>query len=266
MYRPGWQGPIRARVVIVLLLLLNMDAQAVKIAAFGDSITRGYPYYTNNADGFANNGGYVPSLQSQLNAANWAPGESITVYNWGYPGELVTNFIPGTTGGRDRFPSPVLNTAGKEPDYVLIMEGTNDLSAGIGPSAVGNRLNQIVTEVIDAGRIPMIGTLLPRFDGKVSSSSLTSANTNIKSIGNDRDITVVDLYAGDGNWTHWNSMMTDSLHPNLTGYALMANIWFDALARYKEELDRLAAIEQAIKRAKIAGAVSAVNLLLLLDD
>ena len=249
----------RVRVIIALLFLLSLDAQAIKIAAFGDSITRGYPYYTDNAWGYANNGGYIPSLQFQLNAADWGLGESITVYNWGFPGELVTGlFLPGE-GGRNRFPSPILDSS---PDYVLIMEGTNDLSSGIGPGAISDRLNQIVTEVIDDGRIPVMGTLLPRFDGKVSSSSVLSVNTNIKSIGVSRDVEVADLYAGNGNWINWNSMMTDGLHPNLTGYALMANIWFDALVRYKNELERLAAIERA---KKMAGAMSASYLLLLKD-
>lgn len=246
-------GHGRVGVVIALLFLSSLDAQAIKIAAFGDSITRGYPYYTNDANGLANNGGYIPSLQSQLNGADWGSGESITVYNWGHPGERVYS------SGRYRFPSPVLNTSGKEPDYVLIMEGTNDLSGGIGPGAIGDKLNQIVTEVLNAGRIPVLGTLLPRFDGEVSSSSLTLVNSNIKSIGTSRGVEVADLYVGNGNWANWNSMMTDGLHPNTTGYALMANIWFATLVRYKEALE-------AIERAKIAGAVSAANSLLLLDD
>ena len=220
MFWNGW-----VRVLVVLLFLLSLDAQALNIAAFGDSITRGYPYYTDNADGWANNGGYIPSLQSQLNAVDWGLGESITVYNWGYPGETV--FFDG----RYRFPSPVLTTSGKVPDYVLIMEGTNDLPWGVGPGAIGDKLNQIVSEVLNAGHIPVIGTLLPRFDGKVAATALVSVNNNIKAIGTSRDIAVADLYAGDGNWTHWNSMMGDGLHPNTTGYALMANIWFAALQR-----------------------------------
>lgn len=246
----------RIRVVIALLIFFSLDAQAIKIAAFGDSITRGYPYYTDNANGYANNGGYIPGLQSQLNAADWGEGESITVYNWGHPGETV--FFDG----RNRFPSPVLNTSGKEPDYVLIQEGTNDIPWGIGPGAIADKLNQIVTEVINAGRIPVIGTLLPRFDGKVSATTLVSVNNNIKAIGTSRDIEVADLYAGNGNWINWSSMMPDGLHPNLTGYALMADIWFDTLVRYKEELERLAAIE----RAKVVGAISSANYLLLLKD
>ena len=213
----------RVRVVIALLFLLSLDTQAIKIAAFGDSITRGYPYYTSNANGIANNGGYIPSLQSQLNAANWGLGESITIYNWGHPGETV--FFDG----RARFPSPVLNTAGKVPDYVLIMEGTNDIPWGVGPGAIGDKLNQIVTEVLDSGKIPVLGTLLPRFDGKVNASTLQSINVNIKSIGASRDVKVADLYAGNGSWIAWNSMMTDGLHPNTTGYGVMANIWYAAL-------------------------------------
>ena len=65
---------IKKSFFIVLFFVCSFAAKeswAVRIAAFGDSITRGYPYYKHDANGVVNNGGYVPSLQSQLNAVDW---------------------------------------------------------------------------------------------------------------------------------------------------------------------------------------------------
>ena len=145
--------------LVSLLLLSNLHAntfprsETIDIAAFGDSITRGWPYHQNDANGIANNGGYVPGLQSMLNNA-WTQVSGVTVYNWGHPGEFVFS------EGRARI-SEVLNS---NPDYVLVMEGTNDLPLGIGPGTVFDKLTNIVKDVSASGAIPVIGTLLPRFD------------------------------------------------------------------------------------------------------
>jgi len=203
--------------LLVLIPVLSMDAQAISIAAFGDSITRGVPYHSNDANGLANDGGYVPYLQSQLNAVSWGLDETVTIYNWGHPGELVT------AGGRDRFPSPVLNA---NPDYVLVMEGTNDLPWGIGPGAVNDKLDSIMAEVLGAGLIPVIGTLLPRFD-KNSWVNIQGVNSGVFINAAKRDVEVADLYHATPNWQPY--LNSDKLHPTLTGYALMANVWFATL-------------------------------------
>jgi lysophospholipase L1-like esterase len=152
---------IRICVVFALLFLSSVEAQTIYVAAFGDSITRGYPYYTDNAKGYLN-GGYIPTLQSKLDADDWGQGSSVTVRNWGFPGELVFT-IENTLGGRARFTSLVQDIV---PDYILLMEGTNDLAAGIGSGAVGDKLDSMVVEALAAGQVPVIGTLLPRYDAK----------------------------------------------------------------------------------------------------
>ena len=235
---------IRIGTIFVMLLLSSLEAHAVYIAAFGDSITRGYPYFTENAKG-TTNGGYIPTLKSKLDANSWGEGESIDVRNWGFPGERVIN------DGRIRFTSLVVDIV---PDYELLMEGTNDLSAGIGPGAIANKLDLMVAEALAAGEIPIIGTLLPRFD-HASWANITALNSSIKTIAANRGIEVADLYAA----TYWPPYLPDGLHPNHSGYALMAEVWFDALVNHKEKL-------AALGRAKIAGAVTASNALLLLSD
>jgi lysophospholipase L1-like esterase len=205
---------IRIGVVFALLFLSNVEAQATYVAAFGDSITRGYPYYTDNAKGYLN-GGYIPTLQSKLDADDWGQGSSVTVRNWGFPGELVFE------GGRERFTSLVQDTV---PDYILLMEGTNDLAAGIGSGAVGDKLDSMVVEALAAGQVPVIGTLLPRYDAK-SWVNITGLNSRIKTITTNREIEIAHLYAE----INWQPYLPDGLHPNTSGYVIMAEPWFRAL-------------------------------------
>lgn len=235
-------------IAIIILSVFGVKVSwAVNIAAFGDSITRGYPYYTNDANGLANNGGYIPSLQSQLRANAWGSGSTETVYNWGYPGERVIG------DGEYRFPS-VLSQG--QPDYVLILEGTNDLSAGWGPGSVADTLNQLVLKTINDGRVPIIGTILPRTDHKVSRYDIIDVNTYIRSDAGNSGTEVADLYYASSNW---DAYMPDGLHPEGTGFTIMANEWFATLVRYKEK-------KAAEEARRIAGAISGANFLLLLSD
>ena len=203
--------------LVSLLLLSNLHAATLNIAAFGDSITRGVPYYQNDANGIANNGGYVPSLQSKLNSA-WDQVSGVTVYNWGHPGERVVS------GGSSRM-SQVLNS---NPDYVLVMEGTNDLPGDfIGPGTVYNTLVGVINNVSNSEAIPVIGTLLPRFDKHSSQNGdIQSINSSLRSFAGQNSYALADLYNVSSDW---DDNMIDGLHPNESGYSIIADEWFAAL-------------------------------------
>ena len=204
----------------VLLLALHSQAVALSIAAFGDSITRGWPYYTDNANGIANNGGYIPWLQSQLNATDWGAGDDVTVYNWGHPGEYI--FYEG----RYR----IAEVLASNPDYVLIMEGTNDLALGIGPGAIYDKLTAVVNDVINDGAIPALGTLLPRYDEYAyENSDIATLNSNLRNYAEQQDIALADLQTANPSGHSWSEFLPDGLHPNTTGYGFMADEWFIAL-------------------------------------
>lgn len=214
--------------LIYTILAVEAGAEPVTIAAFGDSITRGFPYHSDNANGIPNNGGYIPTLQSQLNAEDW----EATVFNFGYPGERVSiGTIPGKhrIAVSDGHPYAVL---GSNPDYVLVMEGTNDLALnGIG--GITDALHYVIDKIQEDEKIPLIGTLLPRFD-EYSWLDVPGLNNNIRQLAVDEEIELADLYYASSNWS--SLMTSDGLHPDYSGYEVMAGEWFKALQRTAQEV------------------------------
>ena len=197
--------------------VFSYGSGAVTVAAFGDSITRGWPYDKDDADGIPNNGGYVPTLQSKLNAVGWGA----TVLNYGYPGEFVTS---GVNRIRPQdYSAAVLKS---KPDYVLAMEGTNDLSWYVGWATIRDSLATIVSYVKEGDSVPLLGTLLPR--GGYVNEQVLLTNDAIRQLAKDEDVVLADLYyADDLNWS--GLINSDKIHPNYAGYALMADTWFSAL-------------------------------------
>ncbi len=187
------------------------------VVAYGDSITRGWPYYQNIGSG-ERNGGYVPGLEAQLNAANW----NVLVRNWGYPAQLISD-IAGPSSGQSRI-NYVLGQS--NPHYVVLMEGTNDLPFGLSPGTIINAIGHVVDDIQAFGAEPLVGTLLPRFDGNFA---IASTNNLIRSLSADENIGLVDFYSAASLAT-WFSLMPDHLHPNLAGYSLMADTAFQSFS------------------------------------
>ena len=239
----------------LLLLTVSLPSMAaVTVAAFGDSITRGWPYDQDDANGRPYNGGYVPEVQNRLSSES---GWDVTVLNYGHPGERVV--WEGYLRFEPSYAYPVLSS---NPDYVLVMEGTNDLSYSIGPGAISDKLEFIVDKVLDDGRVPLIGTLLPRF-GEHGDVDVSGLNTLIRAMAVEKGIVLADLYAAAGQaWQYY--MQDDGLHPNLAGYSLMAKSWSGALVQAKaiqDEIQRQRQLE--LERQRAAAESAAVSLLLL---
>ena len=201
---------------VLTLLLVHVADASDSVVAFGDSITRGYPYFTNNGSGEAN-GSYTPGLQSRINGASW----DAVVQNYGYPGEYVSFDVGQFGSGEIRLKG--LLGSGR---YFLIMEGTNDLH-WTGPTAITNALYRMVVDVKNSGGIPVLGTLIPRYDGE--GGNIPTINATVKQIAAEQEIEVADLYnaPSGANWLPY--LVSDLLHPNLAGYSLMVDVWFNAL-------------------------------------
>lgn len=192
----------------------------IKITAVGDSITQGIPYYTSHGNGCTNCGQYTYRLEALLDANSWS---ASTVYNYGVAGE-------SSNKGAARIPGII---SSKNPEYVLFMEGTNDL-LDVSPATVAARVEIGVNNILNAGKIAIVGTLIPdlKYAPKPDKKGIPETNGYIRSMvtqkqGADKNVFLAELH-DDGYWG-WGSsptMSSDGTHPNTTGYQQMAAIWY----------------------------------------
>ena len=181
----------------------------IVIVAFGNSITLGVGDERRPA-------GYPYRLELLLRASH----PNAIVVNRGVAGEK-------TNEGVRRLPK-VLDRDG--PDYVLILEGINDVSVQTPSTTVVNNLDAMITQVRRSGAVPLISTLLPTEKVGFSITRIKTINEGIIALAGRREVVLVDNYAAfreDGDFTLLLS--DDGLHPNSLGYDLMAEEWFEGL-------------------------------------
>ena len=201
----------------ILLLLPGMNPGASEaagtIVAFGDSITAGYPYI-ENGNGCTYCLGYEYYLQYLL---DYYQGTGAYVYNYGISGERLL------TGGVNRIDSVMASTGA---DYVLIMEGTNDLRHYVNPETVAYNLSLVASKVAQQGGVPIVATLTPDTRYGADWKNIATTNEYIKSYN--AQFCLSDQYSA--MLPYWNSTYTDDyLHPNYWGYWLMAATWYTSL-------------------------------------
>lgn len=202
-----------------LALLKNVQATQ-RVVAFGDSITAGWPYQTWNGDGCTNCGAYEPILQNYF---NWTYQDKI-VLNYGVPGELAGD-------GYNRI-DRVMSVA--RPQYVLLMEGTNDLTFFVDPYTVAYTIYNMASRIYLWGAIPIVATITPDTRGGADWKNVGFTNELIKYYaGIDPTICLSDQSAAI--LPYWNyGYNYDGLHPNWWGYYIMALTWFSDLTTLKQ--------------------------------
>jgi len=228
---PGGVGKTLILFVVMHLLPAGFIGDAAaqdelrkkEIIAFGDSITVGLPEQEIDPAGGLRIGGYEPDLEALTDGRN----DHYDVFNFGDGGEV-------TAEGIQRF----RNELAKHPqaEYVLILEGTNDIWAEISREDTVWNLAAMVDKARDAGIEPILGTLTP--DPRDNGKNVPLYNRMIKEMAVEKNVVVADLYAemvDDWETTYidilypdvpsWN----DWLHPNRAGYAKMAEVWFAAV-------------------------------------
>jgi len=209
------------RLVMLLFLVASFAASAqIRIATVGDSITQGVPYYNSSGNGCTNCGGYQPYLEPLIDAESWSAG---TVYNYGIAGEWSNE-------GAGRIPGIISSI---NPDYVLYMEGTNDLWY-VSPGTVHDRVRSAVDNILAGGKVPIIGTLLPDTRGNANNDKqIPQTNDLIRTMLVEKEVQLAELYYAT-SYSGWVSLMADGIHPNQSGYQLMANTWYTALGESRE--------------------------------
>ena len=216
------------RVVLAFALFVgsfaSASAQTIKIVGFGDSITNGWPYYKSPGNG-ARWGGYEPTLESRLVAA----GHDAVVLNYGWSGESTFAELPEFVGGRQRIAGVL---AESKPDFVLLMQGTNDLGAGFHApvyptNAVVDNLSAMIDVIRSYGATPILATLTPDLN---EAKDISGINSAIKALAVQKKVVLADHHAAVES--QWPALTADGLHPNTSGYEALADTWFKALLKH----------------------------------
>jgi len=188
-----------------------------KVTAFGDSITAGTLELKRRDLRLSTANNYPNILQGKLQSLNpeWR------VVNRGVGGEH-------TSEGAARLPS-ILRI--DKPGFVLIMEGTNDAHGCDDKVAAVNNLRSMVQAAKANKSIPIIGTIPPSFrNNPCADDIIDDVNLNIHAFASADNVVVAEIFDGMNQRDLFGiSLDRDPLHPNEHGYAVMADIWYQAM-------------------------------------
>jgi lysophospholipase L1-like esterase len=185
--------------------------------AFGDSITDG--------DGSSDLNGYRLKLQDKLDA-------------WFGAGQVANQAIGGTRSNRgaQRIGTSL---ALVHPAYTLIMYGTNDWNdiscRSNFPCFTIDSLRAIVRSVKGSGGLPVLSTILPSntgFDARTPPARnewVAAENDLIRPMAAEEGALLVDNYAAFMAAPDFHTLLSDHVHPNDAGYAIIVDQFFNAL-------------------------------------
>ena len=229
----GFLGIIRIHILFLFVAMVfcsvtgTAKAKELSVLAFGDSITQGYK---SNGQGAswgitspphgARVGGYEPYLETYFQNDSRALGNSALVYNWGYGGEQ-------TYQGTSRLRNILASRAGVY-DYCLLMEGANDLYAGVSASTTAFNLGLMVDNCRSSGAVPILATITKNWNTPAGYLIPEKYNPAIVAKATEKQVLLADQYAMSQQY--WYSVFTpDHLHMNDLGDQKMAGVWFETL-------------------------------------
>jgi lysophospholipase L1-like esterase len=210
------------------------------VLPLGDSITEGYG---------SSGGGYrvelfrktlqagqnITFVGSLTNGPNTVDNQPFPQRHEGHGGYTID-----TDGGHNGISGQITDSALSmyHPNIVLLMIGTNDLNGNVDVNNAPTRLANLMDDILDSSpdTLLVVSTIIPMANG----------NNNKVAPYNDAIVGLVDDRAGAGKhvimvdiWTaftadpnYQNTWMTDSLHPNDTGYAVLGTSFYDAISAY----------------------------------
>jgi lysophospholipase L1-like esterase len=191
-----------------------LDPAAIVInrhVAFGDSITLGA---YNDPDTGEPVGAYPPRLEGKLDTRV----VESQVLNLGVSGER-------TLRGLRRLEWEVLPTY--EPEFVEIMEGTNDITAGKPYDDIANNLWWMIKHCKRADSRALLATLIPRLDSL--NDETATLNGYIVQVAADHNVPLVDNWGAFYAVGDLPSLYADHLHPNTPGMIVLATSWYSGI-------------------------------------
>jgi lysophospholipase L1-like esterase len=209
--------PAAGDVAVPALLALGSRARANTYLAFGDSITWG--------QGSSDGSGYADELEADLRAF------------WG-KATVMKDGAPATKSnkGESRLGAS-LNAA--RPAYVLILYGTNDWNEPECreefPCFTITALRSMVLQTRDAGAFPVVGTIPPvnptftDRDPQERNDWVRRMNDLVRTMAKEERAAVAEIHGDFLKQSSLSSLFADYLHPNDTGFRVIASSFFTAI-------------------------------------
>ena len=201
--------------LISVLITISVPALALEILTMGDSITKGWPYVAYNQYG-TRRGAYQPDLEQLLSDY----GVPSYVYNWGVGGETTPEGVNRIT--------TVLKS--RSANFILIMEGTNDVRNGISSSTTRTNIGIMIDKSLSWSVVPIMATIPPNsepthpiFEDRIAHDY----NPKLLSLAQEKEVRLADQY--NALRPEWPILNKDNIHPNLEGYKRVAKTWFGAI-------------------------------------
>jgi lysophospholipase L1-like esterase len=209
-----------------------------KIMPFGDSITEGAPN---------NNGGYriqlfhlahqagknITFVGSNSNGPAQVDGVPFPPQNEGHGGYTIDN----ATGHNGISPLVPMVMPQYKPHIITLMIGTNDAFYNIdmanAPTRLGNLIDSIYAQLPDV--LLIVAQIIPTRDDPTN-TRIQAYNAAIPAMVQARasagkHVRLVNMWpvvANDPNYK--TSILTDTWHPNSTGYTALGTAWYNALS------------------------------------
>jgi acyl-CoA thioesterase-1 len=200
---------------------INND-HGTTLVCLGNSLTAGYGATTPSVDNKSKS--YPAYLQNKIN---------IPVINAGVSGDT-------TSQGLSRVNSDVLS---ENPQIVIIELGANDLFQGIPITTTRKNLQNIIDMVNNGIRKIYIAKFYTETVARSMAVNLGINDYTIQTMLINQYDNMYSTLASSNNvvliddiWDGvWGIHMSDNVHPNATGYEIMANNYFKVLQPYLEE-------------------------------
>jgi len=200
------------------------------ILCLGDSVTNGYPY---TGTGYT----YPVQLQSKLDSA-YGIGK-VEIINQGVNGYRADQVLANVSTWLSQ----------NNPDIVILMVGGNDLNQGLTtestPEEIFAVINQTANEVQQINSIckaytnpdnshpqVIVSAFIPNnYEGVWGSAAISLYNSVLSGKGLDGYFTSNwDSLYDESTLQAKTSLMYDTLHPNSSGYAIIANNWYQRVS------------------------------------
>ena len=226
-----------------------------KFMPLGDSIT----------DGAGAAGGYRTKLFASLSSADpgqkpdfvgsattnassplITAGETNHEGHGGYRIDQIANNLAGNDGaGGNNGGFWLTGTGGRPallPDFILLHIGTNDILQNFNTGSMAMRLDNLVGQIVAARPDAhlLLSNIIPI--NNANNALVLAYNEQIENVivpkyeALGRDITFIDQYSNfvNGDGSIRAELLPDAVHPNQTGYNLMADTWFAAIQTVPE--------------------------------